>query len=83
MNLSVRSKPVTVDLANLFDSSSVFVESFRETNLGGNIWLDQMERLTFNKNSNKIPHQRTRENSGDWQIILNPMDIRSFIMKYV
>ena len=77
------SQPATVDLANLFDSSTVFVESFRETSLGGNIWLDQMERLTFNKNSNKIPQHRTGEDSLDWQITLNPMDIRSFIVKYV
>ena len=77
------SKPVTLDLANLFDSSSVFVESFRETSLGGNIWRDQMKRLTFNKISNKIPRRRTREDSGDWHITLRPMEIRSFVLKFV
>ena len=58
-------------------------ESFRETTLAGNVWLDQLERLSFNKNSNKIPQQRTWEDSQDWQITLRPMDIRSFIVKYL
>ena len=77
------SQPVTVDLANLFDSSSLFVESFRETTLAGHVWRDQLERLNFNKNSNKIPQERSWEDSQDWQITLRPMDIRSFIVKYL
>ena len=76
------SQPVTVDLANLFDSSSVFVETFRETSLAGHVWMDQMERLNFNKKSTKIPRERTREDSLGWQITMRPMDIRSFIVKY-
>ena len=77
------SQPVMVDLANLFDSSSVFVETFRETSLAGHVWLDQLERLSFNKRSNKIPQQRAREDSLDWRVTMRPMDIRSFIVKYI
>ena len=76
------SKVVTIDLANLFDSSIVFVESFRETSLAGHVWQDEVERLTFNKNSNNIPRE-VRRDSRDWEITLSPMDIRSFILKYV
>ena len=74
---------VTVNLENLFLSSSIFIESFRETGLGGNIWIDDVQRLIFDKNSNEIPNiQSDHTKPTQWVVTLNPMDIRSFIVKY-
>ena len=76
-------QPVDIDLENLFDFSSIFVESYRETSLGGNIWLDELQRLVFNKDSNEIPSiDEDHMETSQWVIRLNPMDIRSFILKY-
>ena len=77
------SKPVTIDLETLFLSSSVAVESFRETTLGGNLWVEDVERLRFMKDSNEIPPLKTdRTEPSQWAITLDPMEIRSFIIKF-
>ena len=67
----------------LFQSTSIAIESYRETTLGGNVWLDQLDRISFNKESNEIPNWSSgNSDSKQWAITLNPMDIRSFIIKY-
>lgn len=74
---------VTLDLENLFVSSMIFLESIRETNLGGNVWIDDVQRLIFDKDSNEIPNILSDHTEPtQWVVILNPMDIRSFIVKY-
>ena len=74
---------VTIDLEDLFVSSSIFPVSTRETNLGGNMWIDAVQRLIFDKDSNEIPNiQSDHTRSTQWVVTLNPMEIRSFIVKY-
>ena len=80
---SILSQSVTVDLETMFNSASIAVESYKETNLAGNVWKDKVSRLRFNKDSNEIPRfDDYQEMSSQWVITLSPMDIRSFIIKY-
>ena len=79
----ILGQSVTLDLHDFFVSSSIFIESIRETNLGGNTWIDEVQRLIFDKDSNEIPNiPSDHTKSTQWVVTLDPMDIRSFIVKY-
>ena len=78
------SQSVDVDLETMFDFTSINVKSYKETTLGGNMWLEDLQRLSFNKDSNKIPSlDMKKEDPAPWTITMNAMDIRSFIIEYI
>ncbi|XP_039281888.1 lysosomal alpha-mannosidase isoform X2 [Nilaparvata lugens] len=77
------SKPVTVDLKDLFNTFKI--KSMKEMTLGGNMELKNMHRLhwkTVNsakqENRPKITHDDSELQT--MEIILHPMEIRTFIL---
>ena len=65
------------------------MEWVRETGLGANLWKDEMERLDFAAESNNISDAETKTTRGgnaahdDWMVTIQPMEIRTFVMKVV
>ncbi|XP_063226460.1 lysosomal alpha-mannosidase-like isoform X2 [Bacillus rossius redtenbacheri] len=77
---SVLSKPVTVNLQDLF--SPFTIVSARETTLGANQWLEDLDRLSWKKESNDI-NADYKEERQHWKppvVTLSPMQIRTFIV---
>ena len=75
------SKPVSVDLKSMF---KVFnVEKVKEVILGANMEVEKLKRLDWNV-GNGIPEilesRNTRKETDITDIILNPFQIRSFIV---
>ena len=69
---AVLSKPVTLDLNNLFED--VQVSEIRETALGANVNLDDLQRLKWNEYADKVSIITSS------MVTLNPMQIRTFIL---
>lgn len=87
------SQPVALDLKGLFHRLDLV--SMRETTLSANQWLDQAKRLNFTAHSrdfngitssNQDFHSELNENKqrrmSNFEIILNPMEIRTFIVDF-
>lgn len=78
------SKPVAINLLEIFDQ---FEFTIRETTLDGNQWLDETVRLKFTSDSEEetrtadMYQKIVRANYDDYVIWLNPMEIRTFVMK--
>lgn len=78
------SKPVIVNLQGLFTPFEI--KTIQETTLGANQWLDKNERLEFEatdeirKNGKRATIVKALD---DYQITLNPMQIRTFIIDIV
>ncbi|EEZ99703.1 Alpha-mannosidase 2-like Protein [Tribolium castaneum] len=76
------SQPAIVNLQNLFTPFEI--KSIRETTLGANQWLEKNERLEFEakdlfrKNEKRATLIRALD---DYQITLNPMQIRTFVIE--
>lgn len=70
--------PVTVDIANLF--SGFKITKLREVSLTGNRDIEEMKQMKWNMNDMKTNFDKFEfvplENGS---IVLNPMDIRTFI----
>lgn len=78
------SKPVAINLLEIFDQ---FEFTIRETTLDGNQWLDETVRLKFTSDSEEetrtadMYQKIVRANYDDYVVWLNPMEIRTFVMK--
>lgn len=82
------SKPVDVNIKNLFSTFTIL--SIEETTLGGNQWLKDMDRMKWEAETNdvlqtdddiSIPPVEIGE--GVMNVLLKPMDIRTFILKVI
>ncbi|CAL8126674.1 unnamed protein product [Orchesella dallaii] len=74
----VSSKPVTISLEDL-KKALPSVKSIRETTLGGNQWIQDMNRFDW------IPRIQQDDNNHhtkvvDGSIVLNPMEIKTFLV---
>ncbi|XP_055592932.1 lysosomal alpha-mannosidase-like [Uranotaenia lowii] len=78
------STPITVDLEAVF-SSNVHITNLRETTLAGNQWKEDNTRLQFFYDPEPIQHtehvQRPSKIEEGFQVTLNPMEIRTFIIE--
>ncbi|KAL1517914.1 hypothetical protein ABEB36_001614 [Hypothenemus hampei] len=72
----VNSGNSTVNIQDLF--SGFKVVSLRETNLAANKWLEETERLMFNK-PQKIESFRAQA-ADDFNVTLDPLQIRTFVV---
>ncbi|XP_011309552.1 lysosomal alpha-mannosidase-like [Fopius arisanus] len=77
------SKSVQVNLTDLF--AYFTIKEVRETTLGANQWIEDMRRLKWVIQSNEVPDQLQESvtlpvNNGTIAILLNPMEIRTFII---
>lgn len=81
------SKPVTVNLQNIFNPFTI--TSVRETTLGGNTFIEDVTRLVWKKESNEVekkakttnPSYSTNGDSNVPKIKLTAMQIRTFIVE--
>lgn len=79
------SQPVTFDFQDVFRGLNV--ASIRETTLSANQWLDKANRLQFtsvttDENEVITPMEEstsTNDGADDLTIVLNPMQIRTFV----
>lgn len=89
------SKPATFDLLDVF--GKLFdIESVRETNLSGNLWLEEVKRFKFRAyddvggsgedkrtpimGSSAASNKLPGDDSLKYSITLNPMQIRTFVI---
>ncbi|XP_008550968.1 lysosomal alpha-mannosidase isoform X2 [Microplitis demolitor] len=78
------SQSVTMNLADLF--ANLEIVSVKETSLGGNQWIEDMNRLQWQTESNEVddqPYDFTRVvklEDGAIEVTLNAMEIRTFIL---
>nr|CAD7590765.1 unnamed protein product [Timema genevievae] len=77
------SKPITVYLQKLF--SPFTIVSARETTLGANQWLKDLDRLVWQVESNEVfetfsEKPKYQDNIDPMTITLTPMQIRTFIL---
>ncbi|XP_044592334.1 lysosomal alpha-mannosidase isoform X2 [Cotesia glomerata] len=77
------SQSATVNLLDLFINIEII--SVRETSLGGNQWIEDMKRLQWQIDSNEVDDQPynfipINRRGGAVEIVLNAMEIRTFIM---
>ncbi|XP_035775636.1 lysosomal alpha-mannosidase-like [Anopheles albimanus] len=81
----VFSKPIQFNIRNVLFALNI--ESIHETTLGANQWKQDSQRLHFSFESNEIDpkkqveHVRPIQSSTDFDIELQPMEIRTFIVK--
>ncbi|XP_041033071.1 lysosomal alpha-mannosidase isoform X1 [Carcharodon carcharias] len=75
---SVYSKPVTVDLANLF--SAFEITSVEEMSLGFNQRKEDVSRLTWKtvQEAHDVKSASSRNDISKHTVVLNPMEIRTF-----
>uniref|UniRef100_A0A3B1J9Z3 Alpha-mannosidase n=1 Tax=Astyanax mexicanus TaxID=7994 RepID=A0A3B1J9Z3_ASTMX len=72
------SKPVTVNLQKMFSTLKVVGAS--EMSLGANQWKANMTRLQWNTGEILKPLQAEQGDPTPWEITLNPMEIRTFLL---
>uniref|UniRef100_A0A2M4DMV2 Alpha-mannosidase n=1 Tax=Anopheles darlingi TaxID=43151 RepID=A0A2M4DMV2_ANODA len=81
----VYSKPVQFNVRNVLFALNI--ESIHETTLGANQWKQDSKRLHFSFESNEIDPKkqveqvRFMQSSTDFDIELQPMEIRTFVVK--
>ncbi|XP_075216675.1 lysosomal alpha-mannosidase II isoform X3 [Lycorma delicatula] len=82
----VLSNPATVDLSKLFFPFNI--TSLRETNLGANLYVDELKRMQWKSESNSVYETRNNDFPGLFyslpsisSITLQPMQIRTFIIE--
>ncbi|GCC34708.1 hypothetical protein chiPu_0013183 [Chiloscyllium punctatum] len=75
---SVYSKPITVDLANLFSTFKII--SVEEMSLGFNQRKEDVSRLKWRTGPAKdsVKSASSRKDSSKHEVVLNPMEIRTF-----
>ncbi|XP_043260159.1 lysosomal alpha-mannosidase isoform X2 [Colletes gigas] len=79
------SKPVEINIQDLFSTFTIL--SVKETTLGGNQWIQSMNRFKWESETNDV--LRAKENlirpikleDGVMNILLKPMEIRTFILQ--
>ncbi|GAB6024396.1 hypothetical protein CHUAL_009562 [Chamberlinius hualienensis] len=74
------SLPVTVNVQNIF--TDFIITSLTETTLGANIWLQDLNRFTWNTTQGSTsakPHTGSKPTAGPFDIELQPMQIRTFL----
>lgn len=82
----ILSLPVSLDLTKIFFED---IYDFYETNLAGNQWIDDLNRLQFKKvgaessSKAKAPSLDQQKVLSNKVITLNPMQIRTFVMEEV
>lgn len=71
---------MVVDFQDLF--ATFTIKNLRETTLGGNQWLEDNERIFFRSvyQSDEMSHSKAEE-SSEYAVTLNPMEIRTFIIE--
>ncbi|CAG5074046.1 Similar to MAN2B1: Lysosomal alpha-mannosidase (Macaca fascicularis) [Cotesia congregata] len=77
------SQSATINLLDLF--TNIEIISVRETTLGGNQWIEEMKRLQWQIDSNEVDDQPynfipINRRGGAMEIVLNAMEIRTFII---
>ena len=77
---SVLSKPVSVDLKNLFKQFTI--TDAVEMTLGGNEKLSEATRLQFKTSTNEIQQNNEKQPSvvDNLKVTLNPMEIKTFVI---
>nr|XP_043872004.1 lysosomal alpha-mannosidase [Solea senegalensis] len=78
----VNSQPVTVNLQKLFSTLDVLGVS--ELNLSANQWRDEMTRMAWTPQTDKMtspPLKTFRGHSSTWEVTLKPMEIRTFLLR--
>ncbi|KAM8772245.1 lysosomal alpha-mannosidase [Acanthopagrus schlegelii] len=75
----VNSRPVTVNLQKLFTTLDILGMS--ELNLSANQWKDEMKRFSWTPESEERPLPKTSEDPSTWEVLLKPMEIRTFLLK--
>uniref|UniRef100_A0A8C1Z9Z1 Alpha-mannosidase n=1 Tax=Cyprinus carpio TaxID=7962 RepID=A0A8C1Z9Z1_CYPCA len=70
------SQPVTVNLQKLFSTLDVLGAS--EMSLGANQWKEDMDRLQWNTSK---PLPLSAKDPSPWEVTLNPMEIRTFLLR--
>lgn len=73
------SQPVTVNLQKLFSTLKVLGAS--EMSLGANQWKEDVTRLPWNTGTNVKPLPVSNKDSSPWEVTLNPMEIRTFLLR--
>ncbi|KAI7795198.1 lysosomal alpha-mannosidase [Triplophysa rosa] len=73
------SQPVTVNLQKLFSAFKVLGAS--EMSLGANQWKEDMTRLSWNNEMNVKPVPVSDKDPSPWEVTLNPMEIRTFLLR--
>ncbi|KAI5618655.1 lysosomal alpha-mannosidase isoform X1, partial [Silurus asotus] len=74
------SPPITVSLQKMF--STLDIVGVSEMSLGANQWKEDMKRMRFKANSERV--ETLRKPEGDpspWEITLKPMEIRTFLLR--
>ena len=66
--------------------SGLVIELVEETGLGGNVWKNDISRFIFKHENNDIPgyqeNQKNTKRRDELEIVISPMEIRTFIIKY-
>ncbi|XP_015589369.1 lysosomal alpha-mannosidase isoform X1 [Cephus cinctus] len=78
------SQPTEINIQDLF--STFRIVSVRETTLGGNQWISELNRLKWNVESNNIINNQSNyvqeiNQDGAINVLLKPMEIRTFIVE--
>uniref|UniRef100_A0A671T4Q4 Alpha-mannosidase n=1 Tax=Sinocyclocheilus anshuiensis TaxID=1608454 RepID=A0A671T4Q4_9TELE len=73
------SQPVTVNLQKLFSTLEVLGAS--EMSLGANQWKEDMNRLQWNTAKASKPLLLSAKDPSPWEVTLNPMEIRTFLLQ--
>ena len=80
------SQPVSISLQELFGPTGLNIGQIgfiRETTLGGNQWKDEKENLEWKIKGEKMAVKKPKNvPDNDDNIILQPMEIRTFIVEF-
>lgn len=80
------SKTVSFYMTDILQNFDI--ENIRETNLAGNQWIEDVNRLKFNGNDGEKDLEKdyksftfdTTRLKGDFKVTLEPMEIKTFII---